>query len=161
MDRFRSRIVETDADLIGLIRYVHANPIEAGLVPSLEALAAYPWSGHAALVGARPAMPFEAVGPALRLFDEDESRARAELLAWMARDDEPPTAPEQQEPATATPAEAAVRPRGRRGDLAGLLRSACQHYGLEAHELGSGRKNPRIARARSMTTRGSGLSTTR
>lgn len=93
MDRFRSRIVESDADLIGLIRYVHANPLEAGLVPSLEALAAYPWSGHGALVGARDPLPFEAVSAALSLFDADPERARTELLAWMARDPEPP-APE-------------------------------------------------------------------
>ena len=39
MDRFRSRIVNDDADLVGLIRYVHANPLEARLVPSLDALA--------------------------------------------------------------------------------------------------------------------------
>jgi REP element-mobilizing transposase RayT len=150
MDRFRSRIVETDADLIGLIRYVHANPIEAGLVPSLEALAAYPWSGHAALVGARPALPFEAVGPTLQLFDEDADRARTELLAWMARDDEPPTAPEELEPPAPAPPAAAVRPREPRGDLTQLLRAASEHYGLEAHELGSGLKRPRIVRARSV-----------
>jgi REP element-mobilizing transposase RayT len=148
MDRFRSRIVETDADLIGLIRYVHANPIEAGLVPSLEALAPYPWSGHGALVGARPALPFEAVEAALQLFDEDSGRARAELLAWMARDAEPPAAPA--EAVAPAPASAPTPQREVRGDLPALLRAACEHYGLEPHELGSGRKTPRIARARSV-----------
>jgi REP-associated tyrosine transposase len=88
MDRFRSRIVTNDADLIGLVRYVHRNPIEAGLVPSLDALGGYPWSAHAALVGRRDALPFEAVGEALSLFDDDVGAARAELLAWMARADE-------------------------------------------------------------------------
>jgi hypothetical protein len=43
-----------------------------------------------------------------------------------------------------------VRRRERPGDLAPLLYAACQHYGLEAHELGSGRKSPRIARARAV-----------
>jgi REP element-mobilizing transposase RayT len=153
MDRFRSRIVESDADLIGLIRYVHANPIEAGLVPSLEALAAYPWSGHGALVGARQPLPFEAVPGALSLFDEDTERARAELLAWMARAPEPP-APE---PRPCLPARAIATPRARRTPcreplrgFAELLRAAAAHYELSSDAIRSGRKVPRIVRARSV-----------
>jgi REP element-mobilizing transposase RayT len=153
MDRFRSRVVETDADLIGLIRYVHGNPLEAGLIASLEALATYPWSGHSALVGARPALPFEAVEPTLQLFDENLGRARAELLAWMGRDEEAPVAPAGAAAPGGTVASAppaAAVPQRERGDLSALLRAVCQHYGLEAHELASGRKTPRIVRARSV-----------
>jgi REP element-mobilizing transposase RayT len=150
MDRFRSRIVKDDADLIGLIRYVHANPLEAGLVPSLGALASYPWCGHGALVGARPALAFEAVGPALALFDEDPARARAELLEWMARDDAPPAPPAAPLPPPASRADAPAPRSESRGDLADLLRAACRHYAIEAHELSSGRKTPRIVRARSV-----------
>jgi len=147
MDRFRSRIVESDADLTGLIRYVHANPLEAGLVPGLGALPRYPWCGHGALIGAREPLPFEAVSAALSLFDDDPARARVELLAWMARDAEPPT-PEASRP---PPPSAAPPPRSApRGDLAELLRAASARYGLTPEELGSGRKVPRIVRARSV-----------
>jgi hypothetical protein len=149
MDRFRSRIVESDADLIGLIRYLHRNPIEAGMVQSLDELAAYPWSGHGALVGARDALPFEAVGAALSLFDEDPGRARLELLSWMAREEDPT-------PREATP-EAVPHPQPEyeplrfeaRGDFAALLRAACAHYVLAPDQLSSGSKSPRIVRARS------------
>ena len=148
MDRFRSRIVASDADLIGLIRYVHRNPIEAGLVGSLDALEDYPWSGHGALIGARKALPFEAVERTLSLFDEDPGRARAELKAWMARAQEagPSDAVHSELPPPAPPV-ARFQPRG---DFAALLRAACARYGLALDELGSGLKKPRIARARSV-----------
>lgn len=147
MDRFRSRLVESDADLIGLVRYVHRNPLEAGLVPSLDALARYPWSGHGALVGARTPHAFEAVGVALSLFDEDAGRARAELLAWMARYEEPLAAEGSGERVGASaPAEPRVEARG---DLAALLRAACARYSLALDQLRSGSKQPRVVRARS------------
>jgi len=149
MDRFRSRIVEGDADLIGLIRYVHLNPIEAGLVSSLDALAEYPWSGHGALTGARDALPFEAVERTLSLFDESPELARAELLGWMAREDAPGPSVVAlgNPPPSATPPE---RHREPRGAFADLLRAACAHYALAPEELRSGLKKPRIARARSV-----------
>jgi len=34
-----------------LIRYIHLNPLRAGLVKSLDELAGYPWCGHGALLG--------------------------------------------------------------------------------------------------------------
>jgi REP element-mobilizing transposase RayT len=148
MDRFRSRIVEGDADLIGRIRYVHRNPLEAGLVASLDELADYAWCGHGALVGARAPFPFEAVAGTLSLFDDDPGRARAELLSWMARED-PPGARSTAAPEPLPPA----RPEPRcapRGDLAELLRAACAHYSFALDELRSGLKKPRVVRARSV-----------
>jgi REP element-mobilizing transposase RayT len=148
MDRFRSRIVQSDADLVGLVRYVHRNPIEAGIVRSLEVLAAYPWSGHAALVGARDPLPFEDVPAALSLFDDDPGRARAALASWMACEGAPaaPEAPggvmrDEHPRERASGAEAF-------GDLRALLVAACQRYAVTPHELSSGGKRPRVARAR-------------
>ena len=149
MNRFDSRIVEGEADLIGLVRYVHCNPLAAGIVGSLDALAAYPWSGHGALVGRRPALPFEAVAETLSLFDDDTARARAELLSWMARAD--PLDPSQPREVPAGPAASSrLRPPSRApsGGFDELLRAACKHYGLALDELRSGSKRPRVARAR-------------
>jgi putative transposase len=145
MDRFRSRIVENDTDLVGLIRYVHRNPLDAGIVTSLDALAAYPWSGHAALVGARPPHPFEAAADALSLFHPDASRARGALLSWMAESPEDCAAPHEGLPAhplLARPPASAV------GRLADLLRETADHFDLAPHDLASGAKQARIARAR-------------
>jgi REP element-mobilizing transposase RayT len=149
MDRFQSRIVEGDADLMNLVRYVHCNPLAAGMVTSLDALAAYPWSGHAALVGARAPLPFEAAAETLSLFDHDLGRARAELISWMARTDLPdPTGSTEARDAPAASSPLQPPPPAPRGSFDELLRAACAHYRLAPDELRSGSKRPRIARAR-------------
>jgi REP element-mobilizing transposase RayT len=85
-NRFKSRIVRDDADLLNLIHYVHANPLKARLVRSLAALERYPWSGHGALVGARSPLPFENVNLVLGHFANTQSSARRRLERWMADD---------------------------------------------------------------------------
>jgi REP element-mobilizing transposase RayT len=85
-NRFRSIPVKDDAYLQVLIRYVHRNPLEAGLVESLEALGTYPWCGLGALLGQVPRR-FEAVEEVLARFGRESSEARRTLLAWMAEPD--------------------------------------------------------------------------
>jgi REP element-mobilizing transposase RayT/DNA-binding transcriptional ArsR family regulator len=80
-NRYGSLLVDDDAYLRRLVRYVHLNPLRAGLVSSLEALAHYPWTGHAALMG--EARPFQAVDEVLRWFAPDPELARKRLVAWM------------------------------------------------------------------------------
>jgi hypothetical protein len=46
-NRYKSIVCEKEAYLSELIRYIHLNPIRAGLVNNLEELERYPWSGHA------------------------------------------------------------------------------------------------------------------
>jgi len=81
-NRFRSICIEDDAYLRVLIRYVHLNPLRAGLVPSLEALAAYRWAGHAGLMG-RQRRGFHAVEEVLGWFGGELGVARAALICWM------------------------------------------------------------------------------
>lgn len=50
-NRYRSTLVDEDSYLLELVRYIHLNPLRAGVVRSLAALARYPWSGHSALLG--------------------------------------------------------------------------------------------------------------
>lgn len=148
-NRFRSRIVSGDADLIGLIRYVHLNPVEAGLVASPDALGSYPWCGHGALIGSRTALAFEAVAGTLGLFGDDPARARAALLAWMRRGAEtgsPPT-PTSMPAGAAAPVPDGFESQERIG-LDDVLGAACARYDLTSIELRSGSKQPRIARAR-------------
>jgi REP element-mobilizing transposase RayT len=85
--RFGSRPVRDDGDLHGVIRYVLRNPLEAGLVRSLEALERYPWGGLGALLGLRPLLPFESVPETLALFAPDVEVARTRLRAWLERPD--------------------------------------------------------------------------
>jgi putative transposase len=50
-NRYRSIVCEEDPYLLELIRYIHLNPLRAGLVKNLKELDKYPWSGHAAILG--------------------------------------------------------------------------------------------------------------
>ena len=52
-NRFKSTLVEEESYFLELLRYIHLNPLRAGIVPDLDALARYPWSGHAVLLGRR------------------------------------------------------------------------------------------------------------
>jgi len=76
--RFGSRIVEGDHDLVGIVRYVHLNPLEAGIVPDLSALADYRWCGHGAIAQRRPPLPFEDAEQTFALFGSLEA-----LDTWM------------------------------------------------------------------------------
>ena len=52
-NRYKSIVCEEEVYFLELVRYVHLNPLRAGLVQNLDELAAYPWSGHSALMGHR------------------------------------------------------------------------------------------------------------
>ena len=88
-NRFRSRLVEDDRDLMRLVLYVHSNPLAAGLVGSVKALEGYAWCGHGALVGIRPPRPFECVAAALSLFAVQPEEARRRVRVWMSDQETP------------------------------------------------------------------------
>jgi REP element-mobilizing transposase RayT len=49
--RYQALIVDSESYLLELVRYVHLNPVRAGLAADP---AAYPWSGHRAYLGEEP-----------------------------------------------------------------------------------------------------------
>ena len=52
-NRYKSIVCEEETYLLELVRYIHLNPLRAGMVTSLDELDLYPWSGHAVLTGNR------------------------------------------------------------------------------------------------------------
>ena len=50
-NRYKSIVCEEDGYFVELLRYIHLNPIRAGLVGTLSELERYPWSGHGVLMG--------------------------------------------------------------------------------------------------------------
>ncbi len=50
-NRYKSIVCEDDPYLLELTRYIHLNPIRAGVVQNMVALAKYPWAGHSVLMG--------------------------------------------------------------------------------------------------------------
>ncbi|NTU54115.1 MAG: hypothetical protein HGA97_10540 [Chlorobiaceae bacterium] len=49
-NRYKSIICDEKANFEKLVAYIHLNPLRAGLVPTFQQMALYPWSGHAALM---------------------------------------------------------------------------------------------------------------
>ena len=50
-NRYKSIVCDSDSYLLELVRYIHLNPIRAGIVATLEDLAGYPWCGQGELLG--------------------------------------------------------------------------------------------------------------
>jgi hypothetical protein len=82
-NRYKSIVVEEEPYLLELVRYLHLNPLRAGIVRNLRALDRYPWSGHAALVGRRPA-PWLDTRTIWGRFGHTRRRAQAAYRAFVA-----------------------------------------------------------------------------
>lgn len=52
-NRFKSIVVEEEAYLLELVRYIHLNALRAGVVTDFDALERYEWAGHGAMLGRR------------------------------------------------------------------------------------------------------------
>src|ERR1039457_2686658 len=46
--RYKALLIDVDAYLLELVRYIHLNPVRAGIVATVDE---YPWSGHSAYLG--------------------------------------------------------------------------------------------------------------
>ena len=49
-NRYKSFLCQENPYLLELVRYIHLNPLRAGLVSGMEELDEFPWSGHSALM---------------------------------------------------------------------------------------------------------------
>ena len=80
--RYRANLVDTDAYWLALVRYIHRNPVEAGLVADC---AAYPWSSHGSYLGrAYPA--WLTTAPTLAMFGGSTIEAIAAYQRFIAVD---------------------------------------------------------------------------
>jgi len=50
-NRYKSILCDEDEYLLMLLRYIHLNPLRAGIVKTIEQLDNYKWSGHRAIIG--------------------------------------------------------------------------------------------------------------
>jgi hypothetical protein len=66
-----------------LVRYLHLNPLRAGTVTTLSALARYPWTGHSPLLGTVP-RPWQDTRTILEQFGPALRRARQAYQAFVA-----------------------------------------------------------------------------
>ena len=81
-NRYKSIVCQEEAYLQELVRYIHLNPLRAGVVPDLAALNRYPYCGHSALTG-RMKRPWQQVDFVLHSFGKRVRNARREYLAYV------------------------------------------------------------------------------
>jgi REP element-mobilizing transposase RayT len=81
-NRYKSIVVEEEPYLLELVRYLHLNPLRAGVVTRLAALDSYPWTGHSALLGTVP-RPWQETPTILAQFGPTPRRARPAYRAFV------------------------------------------------------------------------------
>jgi REP element-mobilizing transposase RayT len=82
-NRYKSIVVEEEAYFLEVVRYLHLNPLRAGVVKDLPALDRYPYSGHAVLRGRLP-RPWQDVRAVLAQFASGRGEARRRYQAFVA-----------------------------------------------------------------------------
>ena len=81
--RYKSILCQEDSYLLELVRYVHLNPLRAGIVKDMEGLEEYTWSGHSAIMG-KTNYPWQSTGEVLDYFGKRKSDAVKKYEKFVA-----------------------------------------------------------------------------
>lgn len=79
--RYKAILCDRDAYLLGLLKYIHQNPVRAKATKLLDE---YDWSSHHAYTGKNNPLSLVDTDPVLRMFSENKSRARRKYREFMA-----------------------------------------------------------------------------
>lgn len=82
-NRYCSILCQAEEYFQQLVRYIHRNPLRAGLVKTLAELDRYPWCGHSGLMG-NISRPWQAVKETLGHFGGKPGRAGDAYRQYMA-----------------------------------------------------------------------------
>jgi hypothetical protein len=83
-NRYKSILCQQDPYLLKLMRYIHLNPLRAGIVSNLKELGKFAYSGHGAILG-RYSHSFQDVDYILGLFGKRVSEARKAYRAYVQK----------------------------------------------------------------------------
>jgi putative transposase len=83
-NRYKSFLCETDPYLLELVRYIHLNPIRAGIVKDMVTLDKYPKTGHAVIMG-RTKHEWQDTDSVLSLFGQKTSSARKAYRSFVEK----------------------------------------------------------------------------
>lgn len=86
-NRYKSILCDSDNYLLQLIRYIHLNPVRAGMLENIEALARYKWTGHAGMLG-RHRQQWHAVDAVLGSFGRTARQARLAYTRFIGEADQ-------------------------------------------------------------------------
>lgn len=81
-NRYKAILCEEDTYFLELVRYIHLNPLRAGLAESVSTLKLYPYSGHAYIFGRQKADWYNP-DSVLSFFGSDEKGARQKYLEFV------------------------------------------------------------------------------
>jgi putative transposase len=150
--RYHATVVDTDSYLKELVRYIHLNPVSAGVATDP---ARYPWSSHHAYVGSR-SESWLTTEFALSMFGQTRERAIDAYRAFVRAEDALEWEPRRMIGAelafatdrfTAEAMNASVIIRTRQ-TLPELVEEACRRFEVNAPELGSTTRNPYLSKVR-------------
>ncbi len=82
-NRYKSIVCDEDPYLLELVRYIHLNPLRAGVIPSLAELEGFAWCGHAEILG-KAANPLISVDEVLALFSRRRQTAKEKYRTFIA-----------------------------------------------------------------------------
>ncbi len=82
-NRYKSVVVDEETYFLELVRYLHLNPLRAGILDNLRALERFPWTGHSALLG-YVQRPWYAADEILQRFGTRRPAARRAYRAFVA-----------------------------------------------------------------------------
>jgi REP-associated tyrosine transposase len=143
--RYRASLIAKDSYLLEAVRYVHMNPVAAGIVVDA---ARYAWSSHAAYLGGRGPRWLTTSAVLGMLGDDQVSALRAYRALMAATTDA--TAPDAPQPSRATASsatsaclDAADRDAG--NTLDALIATRCAQAGIEVDSLASGSCSRRLS----------------
>ena len=83
-NRYKSILCQEETYLLELVRYIHLNPLRAGLVEDVEALSRYPYCGHSAVVR-NIKTEWQCVDYVLGLFGKRKTEAREHYRRFVAK----------------------------------------------------------------------------
>ena len=154
-NRYKSVPVEEESYFLELIRYIHLNPVRAGLVRGLPELGDCPWTGHQALMGKGGVLRLETERILGRLAEET-AEGRRRLLEYMGKGIPAPGggSPDGGPGGPETEFEKAPGhgwPPGAGGwTVTDVVTVACRIVGVPVGDVASGRRGVLAAKARAL-----------
>jgi len=83
-NRYKSILCQEETYLRELIRYIHLNPLRAGLIEDMKALGQYPYCGHSGLLG-KIRREWQQVDYVLRFFGKRKAEARKNYRTFATK----------------------------------------------------------------------------
>ena len=82
-NRYKSIVCDENSYLLELVRYIHLNPVRAGIIANINDLASYPWAGHRQYLEL-PSVSICTDSDVLALFSRKKATARKKYLQFVA-----------------------------------------------------------------------------